>query len=47
MQDKQDKSESDQKDQTQLPDEDGIVMVYGFVQIKDAVSGEILVQQRF
>jgi hypothetical protein len=47
MQDKQDKSESDQKDHAELPDEDGIVMVYGFVQIKDGISGEILVQQRF
>lgn len=47
MQDKQDKSESEKKDQATLPDEDGTVMVYGFVQIRDTETGEILVQQRF
>ena len=29
-----------------LPDEDGTVMVYGFMQIKDAQTGEILVSTR-
>jgi hypothetical protein len=29
-----------------LPDEDGTVMVYGFVQIKDAKTGEVLVSTR-
>ena len=29
-----------------LPDEDGTVMVYGFVQIKDLDTGEIIVNVR-
>lgn len=30
----------------QLPDEDGTVMIYGFVQIKDLDTGEIIVNVR-
>lgn len=29
-----------------LPDEDGTVMIYGFVQIKDLDTGEIIVNVR-
>jgi hypothetical protein len=29
-----------------LPDEDGTIMVYGFVQIKDLDTGEIIVNVR-
>ena len=32
--------------ENKLPDEDGTVMVYGFVQIKDTQTGEILVSTR-
>jgi len=39
--------DKDQKIQETLPDEDGVVMIYGFVQIKDAETGEILVSKRF
>jgi hypothetical protein len=38
---------TDQKDKAEkLPDEDGSVMIYGFVQIKDAQTGEVLVSTR-
>jgi hypothetical protein len=39
------KSQNDQPDIKQ-PDEDGTVMVYGFLQIKDAKTGEVLVSTR-
>ena len=38
------KSDSNVKDK--LPDEDGTVMVYSFVQIKDKKTGEVLVSTR-
>jgi len=38
----QDKKEPD----TKLPDEDGTVMIYGFLQIKDAQTGQVLVNTR-
>ena len=45
MQDQNNNSTESENDDT-LPDEDGTVMVYGFVQIKDAQTGEILVSTR-
>jgi hypothetical protein len=42
----QDTPDTAQTEQPILPDEDGVVMVYGFVQIKDAVTGEIIVSTR-
>lgn len=36
----------DEKTDKALPDEDGTVMVYGFVQIKDLDTGEIIVNVR-
>jgi len=32
--------------ETTLPDEDGTVMVYGFLQIRDAQTGQVLVNTR-
>jgi len=45
MQDQNNNSTESKNDDT-LPDEDGTVMVYGFVQIKDAQTGDILVSTR-
>lgn len=36
----------DEKANKSLPDEDGTVMVYGFVQIKDLDTGEVIVNVR-
>jgi hypothetical protein len=45
MQDQNNNSTESENDDT-LPDEDGTVMVYGFVQIKDTQTGDILVSTR-
>jgi hypothetical protein len=45
MQDQNNNSTESETENT-LPDEDGTVMVYGFVQIKDAQTGDILVSTR-
>jgi len=42
----QDTPNNQETPQTRLPDEDGSVMVYGFLMIKDAKTGEILVSTR-
>jgi hypothetical protein len=31
---------------TKLPDEDGTVLIYGFVQIKDYQTGQVIVSTR-
>jgi len=38
--------QDDTQPETKLPDEDGTVMVYGFLQIKDAQTGQVLVNTR-
>jgi len=42
----QDQNNDEPNPKEQHPDEDGTVMVYGFVQIKDAKTGEVLVSTR-
>ena len=42
----QDQNSEQTLPESKLPDEDGTVMVYGFVQIKDAQTGEVLVSTR-
>ena len=42
----QDQNNDQIKSNEKLPDEDGTVMVYGFVQIKDPKTGEVLVSTR-
>jgi hypothetical protein len=42
----QDQNNDQTKSDEKQPDEDGTVMVYGFVQIKDAKTGEVLVSTR-
>jgi len=38
--------QDDKKPDSQLPDEDGTVMIYGFLQIRDAQTGQVLVNVR-
>jgi hypothetical protein len=42
----QDAPKNEDAVKTTLPDEDGAVMIYGFLVIKDADTGEILVSTR-
>jgi len=42
----QENPKSDGKQKDKLPDEDGTVLVYGFVQIKDKNTGKVLVSTR-
>jgi len=42
----QDNKKSDGKQSDRPPDEDGTVLVYGFVQIKDKKTGAVLVSTR-
>ena len=42
----QDQNADNKQSENKLPDEDGTVMVYGFLQIKDAETGEVLVRTR-
>jgi hypothetical protein len=38
--------QDDKKPENKLPAEDGTVMIYGFLQIKDAQTGQVLVNTR-
>ena len=38
--------QDDKQPDTKLPDEDGTVMIYGFLQIRDAQTGQVLVSTR-
>ena len=42
----QDQITDDKKPDDKLPDEDGTVMVYGFLQIRDFQTGQVLVSTR-
>lgn len=42
----QDKMSQKNSKADKLPDEDGTVLVYGFVQIRDKRTGEVLVNTR-
>jgi len=39
-------NQDDKKPDAKLPDEDGTVLVYGFLQIKDHQTGQVLVSTR-
>jgi hypothetical protein len=41
-----DENTRDKQPEITQPDEDGTVMVYGFLQIKDAKTGEVLISTR-